>query len=511
MPRNLNIKAPRLGRNRLGVFFVRFPSYVDHLGKRRVVQQSLRTKDPTTAKFLALQFCLDLAQMGGKVSSNDPKLGVNPWTVNVDTGEFIAEGAEDSRLLTEFMKDNKDLLETLAKLRAAKSATMPHGSVIPPFSATTLPQANTLSGTRLEEAFELHLGTETASLTEHTINEKRGLFREFLAVFGCDTDIRGITAEQITKRWTPVEVQRPNQKKPDATLSLSRLEKRRGYLLKFFDWAKTSGLYGLENPMQAKFAKKKVIRSQTESWAEFNTDEIEKIFAPAYVAHMEKPDWYWVPLMGLFSGARLGELCELTLADFMIIEGIEVFEITEGKTDKSRRVVPIHSKLLELGLWSCVEALRARGATHFLHHRPADYQSKSVGREFSVWLGECGVKTARKVFHSFRSTAITDMHNSEAGAAAIRRAVGHATAGTSGVHGDYIRGIHLIRLKEAIEKLSFSTVDFAKLQLPDPTFKAFFDADEAKRDSAGYIRQQQRRQALAAANKKKLANLPLAS
>jgi hypothetical protein len=47
-------------------FFVRFPSTVDAQGRRRVVQQSLRTKDHESAKLRALRFCLDLATGGGR-------------------------------------------------------------------------------------------------------------------------------------------------------------------------------------------------------------------------------------------------------------------------------------------------------------------------------------------------------------------------------------------------------------------------------------------------------------
>ena len=96
------VKVPRLGRNRLGVFFVRYPSFLNEGGRRKVVQQSLRTKDPGTAKLLALRFCLYLAG-GGAGSSSDPKEGVSPWTANIETGEFSASGDDDHRLLMGFL------------------------------------------------------------------------------------------------------------------------------------------------------------------------------------------------------------------------------------------------------------------------------------------------------------------------------------------------------------------------------------------------------------------------
>lgn len=499
---NLQIKAPRLGRNRLGVFFVRYPSFVDETGKRRVVQQSLRTKDPACAKLLALQFSLDLALGGGNLSTQDPRNGATPWTINTSTGEFAAEGEDDHQRLMGFLSEHKDLIGTFAKLRQAQL-----GSTDPNVGPRSVP--NLVTDTRLEDAFRMHLDVEKAGLEATTILEKTVLFREFIEIFGADAGVRSITAEQIAKRWMPAEANRPNKKRPGATLGLNRLEKRRGFLAKFFDWAKESGLYAHDNPLKAKFAKKKQIRRQSRPWEEFTADELKKIFAPAYVQAMDKPDFYWVPLMALFSGARLGELSELTLEDFKTVEGIPVFDVLDGKTESSRRRVPVHSVLLDLGIGQCVEALKARGATHFLHHRSINYLSKMVGRQWSLWLNECGVKTDRKVFHSFRSTAITDMHNGDAKAMSIQRAVGHATSETAGVHGHYVRGIHLIRLRDAIETLQFPMIDFSLLRPADPAFKDFFDKDDAVKSSEKYKKQQERRRRIEDQRKQRLAGRPL--
>ena len=71
--------------------------------------------------------------------------------------------------------------------------------------------------------------------------------------------------------------------------------------------------------------------------------------------------------MGLYSGARVGELAQLYLRDFADIHGVKFFRISDDndgqsvKNASSRRLVPIHPDLLELGLWDRVERLRAQG------------------------------------------------------------------------------------------------------------------------------------------------------
>lgn len=60
-PPGLNLKVPRLGINRYGVYYVR-SAIVLPTGRRKVSQFSLNTKDASIAKLMALKFCLKLAE-----------------------------------------------------------------------------------------------------------------------------------------------------------------------------------------------------------------------------------------------------------------------------------------------------------------------------------------------------------------------------------------------------------------------------------------------------------------
>ena len=249
--------------------------------------------------------------------------------------------------------------------------------------------------------------------------------------------------------------------------------------------------------MSQKMYTKQQIENATTSYREFSNEDITALFATAYPIEMNRPDWYWVPLVSLYSGARLGEVCNLQVATFAIIDDIKVFQIDESKTNASKRIVPIHSKLLELGLWEYAQELKARRYAHFLPHAPNDYRSKSVGRMWGKWVAKCGITDENKTFHSFRSTAITDMHNADeahAGHAAIQRSVGHATSGTSGSHGKYVRGIKLRNLQSAIESVTHDNFDVSHLLVSDPTFTVFFDKHFAFANRPGEIERKQQRE-----------------
>jgi integrase len=73
----------------------------------------------------------------------------------------------------------------------------------------------------------------------------------------------------------------------------------------------------------------------------------------------------WLPLLGLFTGARLGELCHPLVSDVQCAEGIDYINLTdEGdeqaiKTVGSRRRVPIHPELVRLGFLDYVKGRKA--------------------------------------------------------------------------------------------------------------------------------------------------------
>lgn len=477
MPNNLQITVPRLGLNRHGVFFVRFPSSVDAEGRRTVVQKSLRTKSPALAKILALRFCLQLAE-GATVNPEDHRHGTVPWTANPITGEFSAEGEEDQRRLMEFLKEYGGLLKSVAEKAASPAPTVVHVQHAPGLHTSDM-------GKALKVLVPLHIQKEASSVeSPQTVHEKKVLLDEFMEVFGEDTGIRSITTEDISAVWIPVELKRPNKKYKGKTLSRTRLEKRRGYLSKFFEWAKTSKFYAAENPMAVKMATKAEIKAQTTSYAEFTGDDLAKLFDTKYASYMDKPDWYWPPLLALLSGARLGEVCNLEIESIKVIEGVHTFEILKGKTVESERVVPIHSALLKLGFWDYVESLRAKGEAYLFPGRSSRKAvAKSSGRQWGLWIDECGIKDRRKTFHSFRSTAITDLHNASATAPAIRKAVGHSSEALAGSHGTYVRGAMLRTLTEAIEKLQHPTINFAGLRVDDPTFRGHFEKQLALANS----------------------------
>jgi len=91
-------------------------------------------------------------------------------------------------------------------------------------------------------------------------------------------------------------------------------------------------------------------KNQEEKEKKFTTEDLQKLFeTDAYRKGllMEDPHLQWAPLIGLFTGARLGEICQLNLDDVIYDEECEtwVIEFKPGgdkrlKNKYSERVTP---------------------------------------------------------------------------------------------------------------------------------------------------------------------------
>ncbi len=78
------------------------------------------------------------------------------------------------------------------------------------------------------------------------------------------------------------------------------------------------------------------------------------------VKNIFKNGIYWVPLIGAYTGARREEIAGLAPSDIIEVEGICCFTIEDSelrriKNLSSRRLIPIHSHLIELGFLDYIQ------------------------------------------------------------------------------------------------------------------------------------------------------------
>lgn len=175
---------------------------------------------------------------------------------------------------------------------------------------------------------------------------------------------------------------------------------------------------------------------------------------------------YWLPLLGCFTGARSGDLADLTKDSFIERGGIQCVVIGNAKTGAVPRTVPLHSRLLCLGLMDWVNSLES-GAKLF--HVPK-HRAEGEGEYDYKWYMRrlrTRIKDESKVFHSWRSTLSTRLN--DAGVPSVHRAdiLGHERKSDCETDRTYTSITEIKALSEAIEKLEYPTLDWEKVRLRD--------------------------------------------
>lgn len=169
----------------------------------------------------------------------------------------------------------------------------------------------------------------------------------------------------------------------------------------------------------------------------------------------------WGALIGLFTGARVNEIGQLKVEDVREEDGILCFDINELgdsklKTGASTRLVPVHSKLIELGFLDYLESVKAKGRERLLYELTYDRNNgygRNLGRWFNTrFLVELSLKSKASVFHSLRHTMFTELLRAGVDLPIAKAVIGHTQEGV-GLQVYFERGYKIEQLKEAIEKV----------------------------------------------------------
>jgi integrase len=111
------------------------------------------------------------------------------------------------------------------------------------------------------------------------------------------------------------------------------------------------------------------------------------------------------------------------------IQCIRIDDSREGQNQysSSRRILPLHPKLINMGLLLHAEAVRNIGADRLFPQLEA--VRGKLGHAPSKWFGryktKLGISDPKKTFHSFRRTLIDDLRDVGVQDSLIKRIAGH--------------------------------------------------------------------------------------
>ncbi len=207
---------------------------------------------------------------------------------------------------------------------------------------------------------------------------------------------------------------------------------------------------------------------------DFSEDDLQRLFqSEAYLkGPIKRASEYWIPLIALFSGARLAEIAQLHCADIHEEQGVWVFNFNEAdekhlKSDNANRLVPIHSVLIGLGLLEFVKQRRKSSRRLFPEEeRTAEGKFDAYGKRFASYRKKVGVVAEDGVmldFHSFRHTVRTKLTEASVTETLIDDMIGHAGEGRSIGRRVYTHTQLIPQKQAAIEKIAYD-VNFSKLK-----------------------------------------------
>ena len=205
-------------------------------------------------------------------------------------------------------------------------------------------------------------------------------------------------------------------------------------IITLFNWSINQG-YVKENFFQGKLDS---TRQKQTLEKHFTPSELELICAESLKkdsVDKNRPERYWITLISLYSGSRLNEICQMNLSDIEEQDGIWVMNLINDSADKNiktqsgNRVVPLHPKLIDLGLLNYMTEIRNKNETKLFPNLKRSELS-SYGSPISQWFGRylknLGIKKKGKNFHSFRHTVVNHLTSKQVYQPFIKELVGHS-------------------------------------------------------------------------------------
>jgi integrase len=210
----------------------------------------------------------------------------------------------------------------------------------------------------------------------------------------------------------------------------------------------------------------------------YSMAQLEKIFAsPLYTgskSHSRRVEignfktqdaYYWIPLVALFSGMRLGEIVQLSTHDLKFENDVWFFYIGPDadsdksfKTKTSVRKVPVHNQLINLGFIEYYKKIKAAKRSRIFYEIDRSASGDFSGN-FSKWwsryMAKTKIGTASTTFHSFRHNFIDALREANVHEDIRRSLAGHTAGNSSDAHSNYGHGTSIKRLKIEIDKLDY--------------------------------------------------------
>ncbi len=174
---------------------------------------------------------------------------------------------------------------------------------------------------------------------------------------------------------------------------------------------------------------------------------------------------YWIPILGYYTGCRLGELVQLAIEDVCEEDGVFYIDINENplageekksvKSSAGHRKVPLHPDLLALGFMEFVAKRKKQDKPNERLFKEIRFgvdgqASTEYSKIFGRLMNKVGLKDPKLVFHSWRHGVEDALRDAGCQPYVIDRIIGHTDTTMGGKYG---KGVSLDVLGQAVSNM----------------------------------------------------------
>ncbi|PRG16968.1 phage integrase SAM-like domain-containing protein [Burkholderia multivorans] len=304
------------------------------------------------------------------------KSKVRTYEMDLQKGVFKADGPEDHARLIEALK-------IVQSHPPAPQGVILKGS---PAEPSGKPEQGLKPLELLEKFLNLksHLKPATAIAYKNTVGE----FQTFLK----NPVITSVGVSDITRFQEHIA----------KTNAVRTVDNKIGTLSALFNFAIKQGYYFDKNPAEGRAILTKKQRLK-QGWVMFEEQEVKQVFDCDFMrtAKIKDPDYYWVVVLGLVSGCRIGEITSLEVSQFQQTEKGNFFlKIRDSKTIAGIREVPLPETFFTDDFKKFIGD--RKGLVFKYQTREGKGAGNAVGKKFKRHLEELKIKRPKLVFHSLR-------------------------------------------------------------------------------------------------------------
>lgn len=230
----------------------------------------------------------------------------------------------------------------------------------------------------------------------------------------------------------------------------------------------------------------------------FTEQELTKIFsASIFTEKASRSYYFWVPVICIYTGARVNEIAQLDIDDVYKKDGIWCIDINDRgesksvKTQASNRIVPVHSDLIDIGFIRYVQTIKeacsdpknARYRTNKLWwdiYQVGNDYARACQKGLEQAFRDVGFERKGAKFHGFRHSVTAMLKYEGVDESTYGTILGHDSSNrTGGVYGGAYKVKTLQKALEKIKPLNQSVIEklspyrLPRTLLPENDWKRF--------------------------------------